>query len=43
MGTGVLVGDRFQVQVRSKDANFGKPEREDWLNKFDLANLAKLP
>jgi hypothetical protein len=41
-GTGVLVGDRFQVQVRSKNANFGKAEREEWLSKFDLANLASL-
>jgi hypothetical protein len=41
-GTGVLVGDRFQVQVRSKDANFSKADREDWLKKFDLANLESL-
>jgi len=41
-GTGVLVGDRFQVQLRSKDANFSKAEREEWLSKFDLANLASL-
>jgi hypothetical protein len=41
-GSGVLIGDRFQVQVRSKDANFGKDEREQWLGKFDLANLAGL-
>lgn len=41
-GTGVLVGDRFQVQVRSKDANFGKADREGWLKKFDLANLESL-
>jgi hypothetical protein len=36
------VGDRFQVQVRSKDANFSKADREEWLSKVDLANLAKL-
>jgi hypothetical protein len=41
-GSGVLVGNRFQVQVRSKDANFSKAEREEWLSKFDLANLASL-
>jgi len=41
-GTGVLVGDRFQVQVRSKDANVSKADREEWLGKFDLANLASL-
>jgi hypothetical protein len=41
-GTGVLVGDRFQVQVRSKDAAFGKADRQDWLRKFNLANLERL-
>jgi hypothetical protein len=41
-GTGLLVGDRYQVQVRSTDANFSKFDREDWLKKFDLANLARL-
>lgn len=41
-GSGVLVGDRFQVQVRSKDANFSKDDREAWLKKFDLANLVGL-
>jgi hypothetical protein len=41
-GTGILVGDRYQIQIRSKDANFSKFDREDWLKKFDLANLAKV-
>lgn len=41
-GTGLLVGGRYQVQIRSADANFSKFDREDWLKKFDLANLAKL-
>jgi hypothetical protein len=41
-GSGVLVGNRFQVQIRSKDANFDKAQRQDWLGKFDLANLAQL-
>jgi hypothetical protein len=41
-GTAALVADRFQVQVRSKDANFTKAEREEWLGKFDLANLERL-
>ncbi|MDR3635223.1 MAG: hypothetical protein P4L84_15570 [Isosphaeraceae bacterium] len=41
-GTGLLVGQRYQIQIRSKDANFSKFDREDWLKKFDLANLAKL-
>ncbi len=41
-GTGLLVGGRYQIQIRSTDANFSKFDREDWLKKFDLANLAKL-
>jgi hypothetical protein len=41
-GTAVLVGDRFQVEVRSKDANFAKADRQEWLGKFDLANLERL-
>ena len=41
-GTALLVGDRYQIQVRSTDANFSKSDREEWLKKFDLANLASL-
>jgi hypothetical protein len=41
-GTGLLVAGRYQVQIRSTDANFSKFDREDWLKKFDLANLARL-
>jgi hypothetical protein len=41
-GTAVLIGERFQVQVRSKDANFSKADRQEWLGKFDLANLERL-
>ena len=41
-GTGVLVGDRFQIQIRSKDANFDKTQRQEWLAKFDMANLEQL-
>lgn len=41
-GTGLLVAQRYQVQIRSTDASFSKFDREDWLKKFDLANLAKL-
>jgi hypothetical protein len=36
-GTAVLVGKRFQVQIRSVDANF---DRESWLSEFDLAGLS---
>ena len=42
MGTNILVGGRYQVSIRSKDANFTKFDREDWLKKFDIANLAKV-
>ncbi|MFO0957039.1 MAG: hypothetical protein U0800_06165 [Isosphaeraceae bacterium] len=41
-GTAVLVQDRLQVQVRSKDASLGKDQRKEWLGKFDLANMAQM-
>ena len=40
--TAVLVGDRYQVKIRSKDASFNAAEREKWLGKFDLRGLSKL-
>lgn len=40
-GNAVLVADRLQVQVRSKDANVDKAQRLEWLKKFDLANLGQ--
>ncbi len=40
--TVVLVGDRFQVKVRSKDDSFDEEDRRDWLSKFDLRGLSKL-
>lgn len=40
--TGVLVGDRLQVKVLSRDAAFTAAEREAWLSKFDLDGLADL-
>ncbi|MBX3014656.1 MAG: hypothetical protein KF832_24260 [Caldilineaceae bacterium] len=43
LGTAILVADRFQVQVRSKDAAFTAADRADWLAQFDLAGLAALP
>jgi hypothetical protein len=42
LGTAVLVENRFQVQVRSKDKSFSEADRETWLQKFDLASIAKL-
>lgn len=41
-GSGVLVADRFQVQVRSMDEAFGDEERKAWLQQFDLAGLSQL-
>lgn len=40
--TGVLVGDRFQVKVQSRDAAFTKEDRRTWLQKFDLKGIASL-
>lgn len=42
LGTAILVADRFQVQVRSKDASFTADDRKAWIEKFDLAGLAAL-
>jgi hypothetical protein len=41
-GTGILVADRFQVQVRSKSDSFTAADREEWLLAFDLAGLSGL-
>jgi len=41
-GTGVLVKDRFQVKVLSRDSAFTEGDRKAWLEKFDLAGLAAL-
>ena len=41
-GTAVLVGDRFQVKVLSRDPSFTESDRQDWLEKFDLNGLANL-
>jgi hypothetical protein len=40
-GTAVLAGDRFQVQVRSIAPTFKESDREAWLARFKLAELAK--
>ncbi len=42
LGTAVLVADRFQVQVRAKDAAFGSDQREAWIEQFDLDGLSAL-
>ncbi|PSO94096.1 MAG: hypothetical protein BRC53_13325 [Cyanobacteria bacterium SW_6_48_11] len=41
-GTGVLVSDRFQVKVLSRDSSFSDLDRIAWLEKFDLDGLSKL-
>ncbi|WAL61460.1 hypothetical protein [Thermocoleostomius sinensis] len=40
--TGILVNDRYQVKVLSRDASFTREDRVAWLQKFDLKGLAKL-
>lgn len=40
--TSVLVADRYQVKVISKAPDFTKNDRVTWIQKFDLAGLAKL-
>ncbi len=42
-GTALLVNNRYQVKVLSRDTTFGKDDRVDWLQKFDLRGLGKLP
>lgn len=41
-GTALLVNERFQVKVLSKDPSFTAGDRADWLSKFDLNGLAGL-
>ena len=40
--TAILVADRFQVKVQSRDDAFAKSDREDWIGKFNLRGLASL-
>ena len=40
--TAVLVGDRYQVSIRSSNNDFGIEERKEWLSKFDLNSLSKV-
>lgn len=40
--TAILVGDRYQVQIRSMDPTFGPQEREAWLIKFDLDSIGRI-
>lgn len=40
--TAMLVNDRYQVKVLSRDPAFTKADRVAWLQKFDLKGLAQL-
>jgi len=40
--TSVLVNNRYQVKVLSRDPSFTASDREAWLQKFDLNGLARL-
>jgi hypothetical protein len=40
--TSVLVADRFQAKVLSRDTSFSKSDREAWLKKFNLSGLANV-
>jgi hypothetical protein len=40
-GTGVLVGDRFQVKAQSRDPSFTKQDRIAWIEKFNLNGLSQ--
>jgi hypothetical protein len=41
--TGILVADRYQVKVQSRDPSFTQADRQAWIQKFDLKGIAKLP
>lgn len=40
--TAILVNDRYQVKVLSRDPAFTKEDRVAWIQKFDLKGLAQL-
>jgi len=40
--TGILVNNRYQVKVLSRDPSFTQSDRIAWIQKFDLKKLAKL-
>lgn len=41
-GLGMLVGSRFQVQVRSESDDFTARDRAEWIRRFDLEGLEGL-
>ena len=40
--TAILVADRYQVKVLSRDPSFDRGMRQAWLEKFKLSKLAAL-
>lgn len=40
--TAILVANRYQVKVLSRDPSFTAGDRRAWIEKFDLAGLAQL-
>ncbi|MGE5656886.1 MAG: hypothetical protein ACM37W_09745 [Actinomycetota bacterium] len=40
--TALLVANRYQVKVQSRDATFTASDREAWLQKFNLSGLAQV-
>ncbi|MBE9052869.1 hypothetical protein IQ243_21080 [Nostocales cyanobacterium LEGE 11386] len=40
--TAVLVNNRYQVKVLSRDPSFSASDRADWIEKFNLDGLAQL-
>lgn len=40
--TAILVGDRYQVKISSRDPSFTQSDREAWLQKFNLKGLSRL-
>lgn len=40
--TGILINDRYQVKVLSRDPSFTRDDRIAWLQKFDLKGIAQL-
>lgn len=40
--TAVLVGNRYQVKVQSRDPSFSSADRQAWIQKFNLNGLANV-
>jgi hypothetical protein len=40
--TAILVGDRYQVKIKSNADSFTEGDREQWLKQFNLTGLARL-